>query len=113
MYLQNEVKKILEGTASFVQSKAKISVQNDPRLYLSNGEKVAFISYRSYYNEPNKCGGYSVQDLKRYIIDYHKAQNPNEKGRSSIILLVACRRTALRNTLGGLCLLMWRMCLNM
>lgn len=79
VYLQNEVKKILEGTASFVQSKAKISVQNDPRLYLSNGEKVAFISYRSYYNEPNKCGGYSVQDLKRYIIDYHKAQNPNEK----------------------------------
>lgn len=55
------------------------SVKKDPLLFLSNGEKMAFISYRSYYNAPNKCGNYSVQDLKEYIIDYHKAKNPNEK----------------------------------
>lgn len=56
-------------------------VKKDPNLFVHDGRKVAFISYRSYYNEPNKCGKCSVQDLERVILDYHKAENPDEEWR--------------------------------
>lgn len=54
------------------------SVKKDPQLFLSNGEKVAFISYRSFYKE-NLCGEYNVDKLKQHIEDFHKLKNPNEK----------------------------------
>lgn len=57
------------------------SVKKDPNLFIHDGRKVAFISYRSFYNEPNKCGRNSVQDLEQIIIDYHKKKNPNEEWR--------------------------------
>lgn len=56
------------------------SVKKDPQLYLSNGEKVAFISYRSYYyDDSHKCNGANVETLKQYILDYHKAENSDEQ----------------------------------
>lgn len=56
------------------------SVKKDPQLYLSNGEKVAFISYRShYYDENHKCGGANVHTLKQHILDFHKAKAPDEQ----------------------------------
>ena len=56
------------------------SVKKDPQLYLSNGEKVAFISYRSYYyDDSHKCNGANVETLKQHIIDYHKTNNPDEQ----------------------------------
>ncbi len=56
-------------------------VKKDPNLFIHDGRKVAFVSYRSYYNEPHKCGQCSVQDLERIILDYHKKINPNEEWR--------------------------------
>lgn len=64
---------------TYNQKDSKSSVKKNPQLFLSNGEKIAFISYRSFYNSPNKCGKYSVQDLKEHIINYHKTNNPDEK----------------------------------
>lgn len=56
------------------------SVKKDPQLYLSNGEKVAFISYRSYYYDENhKCGDVNVHTLKQHILDFHKTKNPDEQ----------------------------------
>lgn len=56
------------------------SVKKEPQLYLSNGEKVAFISYRSYYyDDSHKCNGANVETLKQHIIDYHKTNNPDEQ----------------------------------
>ena len=56
------------------------SVKKDPQLYLSNGEKFAFISYRSYYYDENhKCGGANVHTLKQHILDFHKAKAPDEQ----------------------------------
>lgn len=63
------------------ESLIKSPVKKDPNLYIHDGRKVAFVSYRSYYNEPNKCGQCSVQDLEHIILDYHKTVNPNETWR--------------------------------
>ena len=57
----------------------KSSVKKNPQLYLSNGEKIAFISYRSYYYNNHKCGNTNIRELKQYILNYHKEKNPNEK----------------------------------
>lgn len=43
-------------------------------------EHTAFISYRSYYGE-HKSNGYSIKDLEKVILDYHKEHNPTEKWR--------------------------------
>lgn len=61
------------------QEESGSSVKKDPQLFLSNGEKIAFISYRSYYYKDNKCGGYNVEDLKHHIEEFHKRKNPEEK----------------------------------
>ena len=43
-------------------------------------EHTAFISYRSYYGE-HKSNGYSIKELEKVILDYHKKNNPTEKWR--------------------------------
>lgn len=43
-------------------------------------EHTAFISYRSYYGE-HKSNGYSIKELEKVILDYHKEHNPTEKWR--------------------------------
>lgn len=43
-------------------------------------EHTAFISYRSYYGE-HKSNGYSIKDLEKVILDYHKEHHPTEKWR--------------------------------
>lgn len=43
-------------------------------------EHTAFISYRSYYGE-HKSNGYSIKELEKVILDYHKEHNSNEKWR--------------------------------
>ena len=63
------------------ETSIKSSVKKDPNLFIHDGRKVAFISYRSFYNEPNKCGQCSVQDLEQIILDYHKDVNPDEEWR--------------------------------
>ena len=80
-----------EDIVEFIKDKVTILIHNtvsgilfkddpDPQLYLSNGEKVAFISYRSYYyDESHKCNGANVETLKQYILDYHKAKTPDEQ----------------------------------
>lgn len=60
------------------QEESGSSVKKDPQLFLSNGEKAAFISYRSFYKE-NLCGEYNVDKLKQHIEEYHRLKNPNEK----------------------------------
>lgn len=54
-------------------------VSEKTKIYSKNRyEHTAFISYRSFY-AMNKSNGYSVEDLKQYILDYHKGLNPDEK----------------------------------
>lgn len=54
-------------------------VSEKTKIYSKNRyEHTAFISYRSFY-AMNKSNGYSVEDLKQYILDYHKELNPDEK----------------------------------
>jgi hypothetical protein len=61
----------------FVKELTDISEKT--KIYSKNRyEHTAFISYRSYY-AMNKSNGYSVEDLKKYILDYHKELNPDEK----------------------------------
>ena len=56
------------------------SVKKDPNLFISNGEKIAFISYRShYYGGEHKCGDSDVETLKKHILDYHRLKDPGEK----------------------------------
>lgn len=43
-------------------------------------EHTAFISYRSYYGE-HESNGYSIKDLEKVILDYHKEHHPTEKWR--------------------------------
>lgn len=43
-------------------------------------EHTSFISYRSYYGE-HESNGYSVEDLKDYILEHHRKLNSNEKWR--------------------------------
>ena len=43
-------------------------------------EHTAFISYRSYYGE-HKSNGYSIKELEKVILDYHKEHHPTEKWR--------------------------------
>ena len=56
-------------------------VKKAPNLFRHDGRKVAFISYRSFYNEPNRCGSSSVQDLERTILEYHRKTTPGEDWR--------------------------------
>jgi hypothetical protein len=60
----------------FVKELSDISEKTNGRPK-NRYEHTAFISYRSYYAE-NKSNRYSVEDLKRYILDYHKVLNPDE-----------------------------------
>ena len=43
-------------------------------------EHTAFISYRSYYGKHNS-NGYSIKDLEKVILDYHKEHHPAEMWR--------------------------------
>ena len=43
-------------------------------------EYTAFISYRSFYGE-HKSNGYSIKELEKVILDYHKEHHPTEKWR--------------------------------
>lgn len=43
-------------------------------------EHTAFISYRSYYGE-HKSNGYSIKELEKVILDYHKERHPTEMWR--------------------------------
>lgn len=43
-------------------------------------EHTTFISYRSYYGE-HKSNGYSIKELKKVILDYHKERDPTETWR--------------------------------
>ena len=43
-------------------------------------EHTAFISYRSYYGE-HKSNGYSIKELEKVILEYHKKNNKTEKRR--------------------------------
>lgn len=43
-------------------------------------EHTAFISYRSYYGE-HKSNGYSINELEKVILDYHKEHHPTERWR--------------------------------
>lgn len=61
-----------------LQEESGSSVKKDPQLFLSSGEKIAFISYRSYYYKENKCAGYNVEDLKHHIEKFHNRKNPEE-----------------------------------
>lgn len=55
-----------------------MDISEQTKIYLKNKyEHTAFISYRSHYAK-NKSNGYSVEDLKKYILDYHKKQDPDE-----------------------------------
>ena len=72
--------KLLRGTQPNYRSFCN-PVKKDPNLFIHDGSRVAFISYRSYYNAPNKCGQCSVQDLEQYILNYHKEHAPNERWR--------------------------------
>jgi len=55
-----------------------LTISEKTKKYLKvKYENTAFISYRSYYNE-HKSNGYAIEDLKKYILDYHKKLNPDE-----------------------------------
>jgi hypothetical protein len=55
-----------------------LTISEKTKKYLKvKYEHTAFISYRSYYNE-HKSNGYAIEDLKKYILDYHKKLNPDE-----------------------------------
>ena len=81
-FIREKVAILVHNTVSGISFKDDPDdlVKKDPQLYLSNGEKVAFISYRShYYDENHKCGGVNVHTLKQHILDFHKAKNPDEQ----------------------------------
>ena len=80
-FIQENVTILIHNQVSGISFKddSDDSVKKDPQLFLSNGEKVAFISYRSfYYDENHQCGGANIHTLKQHILDFHKQKNPDE-----------------------------------